>query len=146
LISNAERTFRTLVRLTPVFDFLAEAGCHLLEHGGCIDNTFQKGGNMIMALIDFEVSSEARSGLLQTLQPLLAEARKVEGNLSYRALTDSESDTHVGMVHEWETLEHFRAYASSDLVDRIGKVMRPAMITPPVSRRLRTESIEEVRG
>lgn len=101
---------------------------------------------MIMALIDFEVASESRADLLQAVQPLLAEARSLEGNRSYRAMTNSESATHIGMVHEWETLEHFRAYAASDLVDRIGKVLRPSMTTPPISRRLRTESIEEVRG
>jgi quinol monooxygenase YgiN len=99
-----------------------------------------------MALIDFEVAPESRAGLLQALQPLLAEARSVAGNRGYRALADSESASHVGLMHEWETLEQFRTYASSDLVDRIGKILRPAMTTPPVSRRLRTESIEEVRG
>jgi hypothetical protein len=49
-------------------------------------------------------------------------------------------------MHEWDTIDHFRAYASSALMLRIGKVLRPAMIAPPVSRRLQTESIEEVRG
>jgi hypothetical protein len=49
-------------------------------------------------------------------------------------------------LHEWETLEQFRAYASSDLMERIGKVLRPWMTTPPISRRLRTDTIEEVRG
>lgn len=101
---------------------------------------------MIMALIDFEVAPESRAGLLQALQPLLSEARGVEGNRSYRASTNSESAGHIGLLHEWDTLEHFRAYSASDLFDRTGKILRPAMTTPPVSRRLRTESIEEVRG
>lgn len=101
---------------------------------------------MIMALIDFEVAPESRTGLLQALQPLLAEARDFAGNGSYRASTSSESAAHIGLMHEWDTLEHFRAYASSDLFDRISKILRPAMTTPPVSRRLRTDAIEEVRG
>jgi quinol monooxygenase YgiN len=99
-----------------------------------------------MALIDFEVSPESRAGLLQALQPLLAEARGIPGNRSYRASTDSENTAHIGLTHEWESLEHFRAYTTSELVDRIGKILRPAMTTPPVSRRLRTDTIEEVRG
>lgn len=101
---------------------------------------------MIMALVDFEVAPESRAGLLEALQPLLAEARSVEGNRSFRASTSSDSAAHIGLMHEWETLEQFRAYASSDLFVRMGKVLRPAMTTPPVSRRLQTESIEEVRG
>ena len=101
---------------------------------------------MIMALIDFEVAPESRGDLLQALQPLLAEARKAPGNRSYRASADSENRGHIGLMHEWDSLEQFRAYASSDLMDRMGKLLRPAMTTPPVSRRLRTESIEEVRG
>lgn len=105
-----------------------------------------QGENMIMALIDFEVAPEGRAGLLEALQPLLAEARGFEGNRGYRAWTDSESSAHIGLLHEWDTIEHFRTYAASDLVDRVGKILRPAMTTPPVSRRLRTEGIEEVRG
>jgi quinol monooxygenase YgiN len=101
---------------------------------------------MIMTLVDFEVSPESRADLLEALRPLLTEARNFEGNRGYRALTSSESAAHIGLMHEWDTLEHFRAYASSDLFDRMGKILRPAMITPPVSRRLRTDGIEEVRG
>ncbi len=101
---------------------------------------------MIMALIDFEVAPESRTGLLRALQPLLAEARNAPGNRSYRASTDSERAAHIGLTHEWDSLEDFRAYASSELVDRIGKILRPAMTTPPVSRRLRTDTIEEIHG
>lgn len=101
---------------------------------------------MIMALIDFEVAPETRARLLEALQPLLVETRDFAGNVSYRAFTDSENGAHVGIMHEWQTLDHFRAYASSDLFVRIGKILRPAMTTPPVSRRLNTTSIEEVRG
>lgn len=101
---------------------------------------------MIMALIDFKVAPESRPGLLEALHPLLVEARRVTGNVSYRAFTDSEDGAHIGMMHEWETLDHFRAYAASELFARIGKILRPAMTTPPVSRRLNTTSIEEVRG
>ena len=101
---------------------------------------------MIVALIDFEVSPESRADLLEALQPLVVEARKVAGNVSYRSSTDSENGAHVGMMHEWETIDHFRAYASSDLFRRISKILRPAMTTVPISRRLNTTSIEEVRG
>lgn len=99
-----------------------------------------------MALINFEVAPEIRLRLLNTLQPLLVEARASAGNLSFRAFTDSESAAHIGLIHEWETLDHFRAYSSSDLFSRVGTILRPAMTTKPVSRRLRTESIEEIRG
>ena len=101
---------------------------------------------MIMALIDFEVAPEGRADLLAALRPLLKEARSFEGNRSYRALTDSQSAAHIGLVHEWDTLEQFRAYASSQLFDRLSEILRPAMTTPPVSRRMRTDNIEEVRG
>lgn len=101
---------------------------------------------MIMALVDFEVAPESRLDLLEALKPLLAEARAVAGNVSYRASVDSESAAHIGIMHEWETLDHFRAYASSDLIARMGQMLRPAMTKPPVSRRLTTSVIEEVRG
>jgi quinol monooxygenase YgiN len=101
---------------------------------------------MIMALVDFEVSPDSRAELLRLIRPFLSEARAMAGNQSYRVSTNSESASHIGLMHEWDTLEHFRAYTSSDLMARMGKLLRPAMTTPPVSRRLRTDSIEEVRG
>ena len=101
---------------------------------------------MIIAIIDFEVLPESRLGLLTALQPLLAEARNFGGNLGYRAFMDSENNAHIGIMHEWETLEHFRAYASADLFSRMGQILRPAMTVPPVSRRLQSENLEEVRG
>jgi len=101
---------------------------------------------MIMALIDFTVAPETRPGLLEALQPLLVEARRIDGNISYRAFIDSEDGARIRMMHEWETLDQFRAYAASELFVRIGKILRPAMTTPPVSRRLSATSIEEVRG
>lgn len=99
-----------------------------------------------MIVVDFEVSPADRADILQALRPLLAEARAVDGNLGYRAVTDSESAAHIGLTHAWETLEHFRAYAASDLFHGIGGLLRPAMTTPPVSRRLRADSLEEIRG
>lgn len=99
-----------------------------------------------MVLVDFEVSPADRPDILRALQPLLAEARAVDGNLGYRAVTDSESAAHIGLTHTWETIEHFRAYAASDLFHGIGRLLRPAMTTPPVSRRLRADNLEEVRG
>lgn len=101
---------------------------------------------MIMASIDFEVAPEARATILRDLQPLLLEARTFEGNLTYRALADSGNAAHIAILHEWQTLEQFRAYTASALFARLGKALRPHMTTPPVSRRLKTESIEEVRG
>ncbi|HTM76685.1 MAG TPA: antibiotic biosynthesis monooxygenase family protein [Devosia sp.] len=101
---------------------------------------------MIMALIDFEVSPEGRTDLLAALQPLLEEARGCPGNRSFRASTNSESAAHIGLMHEWDTLEQFRAYTSSDLMLRLGQMLRSAMTAAPVSRRLRTDLIEELRG
>jgi quinol monooxygenase YgiN len=99
-----------------------------------------------MALIDFEVSPADRAEMLAALQPLLEEARGCPGNRSYRASTSCESAAHIGLMHEWDTLEQFRAYISSDLMRRMSQMLRPAMTTAPVSRRLRTELIEEIRG
>ena len=101
---------------------------------------------MMMALIDFEVLPTDRERILERVQPLLEEARRMEGNCAYRASTDSENPAHIGLMHEWETLSHFRAYASSGLFERIGAILRPAMTRPPVSRRLQTHIIEEIRA
>jgi quinol monooxygenase YgiN len=101
---------------------------------------------MIMALIDFEVTPDHRPYVLDQLRSLLEEARSLKGNLTYKASTGTESAGHIGLMHEWDTLENFEAYTSSELFKRMGEILRPAITKAPVSRRLRTELLGEVRG
>jgi len=101
---------------------------------------------MIIALVDFDVAPERCSALLADLKPLLEEARAMAGNISYRALIDGEEKAHIDIMHEWESLERFRDYRSSNLFSRMSQLLRPAMTSPPVSRCLQAESFEEVHG
>lgn len=101
---------------------------------------------MIIAIVDFDVAPADRDEALAVLREDALLARDLPGNLSYRAFTNVGSNSHVGIMHEWETLEDFTAYTESDTFARIGRKLRPRMTSAPVSRRIRAEVFEEVRA
>jgi quinol monooxygenase YgiN len=101
---------------------------------------------MIIAIVDFEVAAADRARALDILKHDAPAARALPGNLGYRAFTDAGSDTHIGIMHEWEKAEHFDGYIASAAFADIGKQLRPLMTAPPVSRRMTVELFEEVKG
>jgi quinol monooxygenase YgiN len=101
---------------------------------------------MIIAIVDFEVAAGDRATALAVLGHDGPAARALPGNLSYRAFTNADSDSHVGIMHEWEKAEHFEGYMASAAFAEIGRQLRPLMTAPPISRRMTAELFEEVKG
>lgn len=98
---------------------------------------------MILAIVDFEVAAADRDAALAIVANDVTAAMARPGNLSFRAFTNAGSDTHVGLMHEWKTLDDFQAYLASSDFAAIGQALRPMMTAPPVSRRFRVELIED---
>ena len=101
---------------------------------------------MIIAIVDFEVAAQNRAKALNILAKESASAAARPGNLGYRAFTNAGSQTHVGLMHQWDDLPAFTAYIGSPIFAEIGAKLRPMMISPPISQRLNAEVFEEVRG
>lgn len=101
---------------------------------------------MILAIIDFQVAASDRPAALRVLAEDGRSAAAMPGNLAFRVYTDAGSDTHVGLMHEWQDIRTFDAYLASPGFAQVGTILRPMMTAPPTSRRLVTEIFEEVTG
>ncbi|MEO5804954.1 antibiotic biosynthesis monooxygenase [Devosia sp.] len=101
---------------------------------------------MFIAIVDFTVAPQARPQALQILEREIPLARALPGNLYYRAFTNAGDEAHIGLLHGWESLEHFKAYGVSEPFASIGRQLRPMMTTPPVSQRLSAELLENLVG
>jgi quinol monooxygenase YgiN len=101
---------------------------------------------MIIAVVDFEVAPADREKAFAVLKRDAPAARALPGNLSYRAFANADSHSHVGIMHEWEAQAHFEDYLASEAFAEIGRQLRPLMTSAPVSRRMRAELFEEVKG
>jgi quinol monooxygenase YgiN len=101
---------------------------------------------MILAIVDFEVAAKDRDAALRVLRQDATRATALPGNLSFRVFTNAGSDTHVGLMHEWDRIDAFNTYLASADFAQVGTVLRPLMTGIPVSRRLVTELFEQVKG
>ena len=99
---------------------------------------------MFIAIVDFCTAATDRPAALATLDAEYEEVRAMPGNLAFRVYADRADDTRVTIVHEWTDETSFQEYAASEAFARSGKVLRPAMVGAPVSRRFRAEIVETV--
>ena len=99
---------------------------------------------MYIAIVDFDVAPEHRAQALDALLKEVASVRATDGCVNFRPFTDPQSETHVGVLHEWSTAEGFGTYLSSPGFARSGEILRPLMTGPPGSRRYKAELLEEV--
>ncbi len=99
---------------------------------------------MLIAILDFDVAPANSDAALDRLLSEAPAVREMKGNIAFRAYADPLIDTRVTLVHEWESEEDFAAYLASPAFARLGKVLRPMMTAPPVSRRFEARLLETV--
>lgn len=99
---------------------------------------------MFIAIIDFKVAPADRAGALAALLETAPDVRAMPGNLAFRAFLDPEGEEAVCVLHEWADADGFAAYGRSEAFARSGRVLRPLMTSPPLSRRLRADLVETV--
>ena len=99
---------------------------------------------MLIVHVFFSVNEADRANALETL---LAEAPTVlarKGCISFTPVLDPTDPARLGIVEEWAEADAFEQYTSSREFAEIGKVLRPLMTAPPVSRRFDAQLIESV--
>ncbi|WP_421726313.1 putative quinol monooxygenase [Bauldia sp.] len=94
---------------------------------------------MLIAIVDFHVAAEDRQAAIDFLMDEAPAITAMPGNRGHRVVTNAGTDTHVGLIHEWETPDAFAAYLASPVFSRSGETLRPMMTAPPTSRRLVAE-------
>lgn len=66
------------------------------------------------------------------------------GNINFRPFPDPFGSEGICVLHEWADQASFAAYGASEIFASSGRVLRPLMTNPPISRRLRVELVETV--
>ncbi len=99
---------------------------------------------MFIAIVDFTVAAEDRAAALNILLAEEPTVRAMQGNMAFRTYADPDNAEALCIIHEWEDIESFKAYASSDTFQSSGQALRPLMTTTPVSRRFTAQILETV--
>lgn len=97
---------------------------------------------MLIAIVDFDTSPENRATALKILLNEVDQVRAIDGCHDFRPFTDPQSDTHVGILHEWDHAAGFAKYLASPGFAQAGIALKPLMLAPPRSRRFDAELIE----
>lgn len=90
---------------------------------------------MLIAHVTFSVSPEDRNLALNTLKQEVSVVRAMKGCRAFVPFQDPTNEQDLGVLHEWNSAEDFATYTSSDSFATIGKILRPIMVSPPVSKR-----------
>ncbi|WP_298822231.1 antibiotic biosynthesis monooxygenase [uncultured Roseibium sp.] len=97
---------------------------------------------MLVALVDFTVDPSQRQEALHVLLSEVATVTAMPQCRTFRPYCDPASESHVGIVHEWQDEAGFEAYLKSEDFAKIGEVLRPLMTSAPSSRRYRATPLE----
>lgn len=99
---------------------------------------------MLIAHVIFTVAPENRSKTVERLTRDIEEITAMPGCMAFVPFADPTGPDRVGVMHEWETAEAFKAYISSESFKAFGSDIRPLMTAPPISRRYEASLIESV--
>jgi quinol monooxygenase YgiN len=99
---------------------------------------------MFIAILDLRTPPIDRPVALAQLDSERDEIRAMTGNLDFRVYAGRNDEGAVAVVHEWADEPSFAGYLSSAAFARSGSVLRPLLISPPVSRRFRADLVETV--
>ena len=99
---------------------------------------------MLIAHVTFAVAEPERQAALASLVAEAETVRAMPGCLAFTPFADPIDRQKVGIVHEWETDEQFRAYTQSPSFAASGRMLRPMMVDQPVSRRFEATLIESI--
>ena len=103
-----------------------------------------RGQIMLIAIVDFTVAPENRPGALAALLAAAPAIRDMTKNLGFQPYLDPVNAGAIRIFHEWQDAASFEVYTASAVFKSLGQVLRPLMIAPPVSRRMKAHLLETV--
>lgn len=99
---------------------------------------------MLIAHVTFVVAKADSAKALAALVGEAPQVRAMNGCVAFLPFQDPSDPAQIGVLHEWETGDDFAKYATSPEFARVGEILRPMMLKPPVSRRFDAILIESV--
>lgn len=97
---------------------------------------------MLIAHVTFSVSPENRILAIDALTQEVTAVRTMKGCRAFVPFLDPTNARDVGVLHEWDTAEDFAVYINSDVFKTMGEMLRPIMVSPPISKRFDATLIE----
>jgi quinol monooxygenase YgiN len=99
---------------------------------------------MLIAIVDFTVAPENRPSALTAILAAAPAIRAMTNNLGFQAYVDPENSGAIRILQEWQDGASFEVYTASAEFKRLGQLLRPLMIDPPVSRRMKADLLVTV--
>jgi len=99
---------------------------------------------MLIAHLTFSVEPQNRDAALSELIAQTEQVRAMHGCVAFVPFADPNSDSNLGITHEWETEADFTAYCGSSCFAKLGVSLRPLLTKPPVSKRFDATLLETV--
>lgn len=90
---------------------------------------------MFIAHVTFTIAEKDRDLAIETLTHEVESVRAMLGCIAFTPFLDATNSQNVGVLHEWDSAEHFAAYIASDSFKGLGDVLRPISLGAPVSKR-----------
>lgn len=89
---------------------------------------------MIVVIVEFEVAPDALLNTIAALEKDAVAARAMRGCLAFRSLSTQNDITRLVLVEEWEDIESFEMYKTSDAFAAAMATIKPVLIGAPSSR------------
>ena len=99
---------------------------------------------MLIAIVDFTVAPENRPSALGALLAAAPAIRDMTRNLAFQPYLDPVNAGAIRIFHEWQDAASFDVYTASAVFKSLSQVLRPLMIAPPISRRMKADLLETV--
>jgi len=100
---------------------------------------------MLIAIVDFTVAPENRPSALAAILAAAPAIRGMADNLGFQSYLDPVNTGAIRLFHEWQDAASFEVYTASGVFNALGELLRPLMIAPPVSRRMKADLLETIR-
>ncbi len=97
---------------------------------------------MFVVHLYLRIAPSGRRTALNALLDQLDAVRAMSGCLRYIPFEDPSDDEGLCILEEWESREAFAAYAGSGVFDGLGLVLRPMMLSAPVTNRFEASPVE----
>jgi quinol monooxygenase YgiN len=104
----------------------------------------KKGPQMLIAHLKFSVAAENRQMAIEVLSDQSKSVRNMKGCIAFTPFLDATDKQILGVLHEWDSAEDFAAYLASESFAASGRVLRPLMVSAPLSKRFDAKLIETV--
>ncbi|MEO9650268.1 MAG: antibiotic biosynthesis monooxygenase [Roseobacter sp.] len=97
---------------------------------------------MLLVHVMFSFSPQDRDLAMEALKSEVDTVCTMDGSIAFVPFLDATNPQNAGVLQEWETANAFAGYIASDSFSKISEILRPLLVSAPVSRRFDATLIE----